>query len=391
MVFDQIYGDNSGGPELDTDLDGTATQEDEFVSVVNTTGAPIDISGWQIWSDSSGSNAPDPPQDGLYHTFPPGTVLAPGETLWIINEISGSGLNFAQEASEGGVESGNGGQSTNLLSEGNGGGAAESVALVDPASGDFIVFNMSPNASVFSNFDNGGSGGGNAFSAFPGSSMIAEEDGNSVQADMGAGFSYQYNAATDSYTYFDAFIPCFLEGTRIETDCGAKPVEDLEAGDLVRTADAGYQPVKAVMSRDVVFGPPALEKERPVLFQPGSLGANMPTAPLAVSPQHRVVVHDAAGSEWLCPAKGLLGRPGVRRMNGRRQVRYVHLILAAHQVVFAEGAPAESFYPGAYARDRLPPRIRQVLDQIGPADGFCEPVRPFIGASAVQRTPWRVA
>jgi hypothetical protein len=90
--FDQVYGDNSGtsgGQQLfDTDGDGTATQEDEFVSFTNTSSGPMDISGWQIWSDSSGSGAPDAPQDGLYHTFPPGTVLQPGETLYIINEIS---------------------------------------------------------------------------------------------------------------------------------------------------------------------------------------------------------------------------------------------------------------------------------------------------------------
>ena len=85
IIFDQIYGDNSGGAEFDTDGDGTATQEDEFVSFTNTTGAPIDVSGWQIWSDASGSGAPDGPQDGLYHTFPPGTVIAPGDTLYIIN------------------------------------------------------------------------------------------------------------------------------------------------------------------------------------------------------------------------------------------------------------------------------------------------------------------
>lgn len=87
--FDQIYTDNSEGAEFDSDRDGTATQEDEFVSFTNESGSAVDISGWQVWSQGTGSNAPDGARDGHYHTFPSGTVLQPGETLYIINEISG--------------------------------------------------------------------------------------------------------------------------------------------------------------------------------------------------------------------------------------------------------------------------------------------------------------
>lgn len=112
LIFGQIMPDNTEGAEFDSDQDGTATQEDEFVSVTNTTGAPLDVSGWQIWSVSTGTGAPDAPVSGLYHTFPSGTVLAPGQTLWVINEVTGT-QNYAQEASQGGVESGAGGVSTN--------------------------------------------------------------------------------------------------------------------------------------------------------------------------------------------------------------------------------------------------------------------------------------
>ncbi|MFK7944352.1 MAG: lamin tail domain-containing protein [Paracoccaceae bacterium] len=94
VVFDQIYGDNSGGAEFDVDGDGTTTQEDEFVAVKNTTGSDVHISGWEIWSDSTGAGAPDTAQDGKFHTFPPGTVLGAGETLFIINEITGTPANW---------------------------------------------------------------------------------------------------------------------------------------------------------------------------------------------------------------------------------------------------------------------------------------------------------
>ena len=108
--FDRNYGDNSGTSNgqqpFDTDGDGKATQEDELVSITNITGGPMDISGWQTWSDSTGTGAPDAPQYGLYHTFPPGTLLQPGQTLYIINEIPGGAPKWAQEASQGGVELG---------------------------------------------------------------------------------------------------------------------------------------------------------------------------------------------------------------------------------------------------------------------------------------------
>ncbi len=78
VIFHQIMPDNSGGDEFDTDGDGVAEMEDEFVSIQNASGQPVDISGWQIWSVSNGSGAPVQASSGLVHEFDEGTVLAPG-------------------------------------------------------------------------------------------------------------------------------------------------------------------------------------------------------------------------------------------------------------------------------------------------------------------------
>jgi len=40
-------------------------------------------------------------------------------------------------------------------------------------------------------------------------------------------------------------------------------------------------------------------------------------------------------------------------MQGRRRISYVHLMFDRHEVIFAEGAPTESFYPGAYTLRNL--------------------------------------
>ena len=338
VVFDQVYGDNSGGPEFDTDGDGTATQEDEFVSVTNTTDSDVDISGWEVWSDSTGSAAPDAPQDGKFHTFPPGTVLKPGETLYVINEISGTPKNWMQEASEGGVESGAGGVSTNLLGEGQGTASNESVGLVNPANGEFIVFNTGSDPEQVS-----------SLSGFPGTTKVGEVDGEAVQADQGAGFSYQYDSDTDSYTYEAVFVPCFASGTLIAVPDGQIAVENLRVGDLVDTLDNGPQPLRAIIRRELEFSYGENADHLPIEFKPGSLGPNQPTRPMIVSPQHRIFIHDVHGREVLAPAKSLTHLTGVRVMKGRRRVQYIQLVFEEHQVLCSEGAWTESFYPGPYA------------------------------------------
>jgi len=37
---------------------------------------------------------------------------------------------------------------------------------------------------------------------------------------------------------------------------------------------------------------------------------------------------------------------GARIMRGRREVTYIHLLFEQHQIIFANGRPSESLYPG---------------------------------------------
>ena len=384
IIFDQIYGDNSGGAEFDTDGDGTATQEDEFVSFTNTTGAPIDVSGWQIWSDASGAGAPDGPQDGLYHTFPPGTVIAPGDTLYIINEITGTPPAWAQEASEGGTESGAGGDNTNFLTEGDTGNS-ESIALVDPGTGDFLVFNMESSPSDFSEFDGGSTGSNPSLAGFPGTNMIAEIGGASVQEDQNAGSSYQYNSGTDSYEYSTVYVACFGADTWIATPDGARQITHLRAGDLVLTRDNGPQPVSVMLHYRLHLDQPATAHLRPVLLAPGCLGPGAPDRTLTLSPQHRVLRALPCGQEVLSPAKGLLNRPGIRTRRGLDQIGYFHLLLPRHEVIFANGLPVESLFLGDYGLRRVHPALRMALEQ-GQRDAASHlPARPFVGPRAMRR------
>ncbi len=343
IIFHQFYGDNTGGAEFDTDGDGTATQEDEFVSIQNTSGVPVDLSGWQIWSDMTGAGAPDGPQDGLYHTFPSGTVLAPGKTLHIVNEYTGTPPSNIQEASEGGLESGSGGTNTNFLSEGGPSGQAESVALVNPSTGEYIILNLT----------SGVSSGIPSLPGFPGTTSVGESNAadDSGVEDQNAGSAYTYNSATDSYEYQAVAIACFTAGALILTPTGEVPVEDLKVGDLVVTKDHGPQPIRYV-ARSEVRGPDIPESRQPILIPSGSLAPGLPKRDLVVSGQHRMLLawrevrelHEAA--EAFVPAKGLVLLPGVRVKRCVRRAQYIHLLLDRHEVLYAEGAPTESFYPG---------------------------------------------
>lgn len=368
VIFDQIYGDNSGGAEFDTDGDGTATQEDEFVSVQNTTGSTIDLSGWQIWSDMSGAGAPDGPQDGLYHTFPSGTTLGPGGTLYIVNEYTGTPPGYIQEASEGGVESGAGGTNTNFITEGDDSFNSEGLALVNPVTGEYIVISLSENASP--DFP--------GMSGFPGTTEVGTSNAatDSGQEDQNAGSSYQYNSSTDSYEYSSVAVVCFAVGTLIAVPGDERRVEDLKPGDPVLTMDHGVQYLQKCLRRTLRFTQGDDFCHQPIEIKPGALGPGCPSHRLVVSPQHRMLMQGVVGEEFLVPAKALTHRKGIRAMKGCREVTYIHLVFSRHEIVSAHGCWSESFYPGAYATTTFGHRMQTELMDIFPELKCNEPVLP---------------
>lgn len=137
---------------------------------------------------------------------------------------------------------------------------------------------------------------------------------------------------------------CFTAGTMIATPEGEKPVEWLRIGDLVMTRDAGPQPILWTGGRQVRgYGSYA-----PVRFETGSLGNSRP---LLVSQQHRMLVSGwraelACGSdEVLVAAKHLVDGQSVR-LTEMAHLHYVHILLDAHHILIAEGAPSESLFPG---------------------------------------------
>lgn len=182
---------------------------------------------------------------------------------------------------------------------------------------------------------------------------------------LGAWDGVEYSGAEGPAT--DTPYLCFAAGTLIDAVFGKTRVEQLRAGDLVKTIDHGVQPVRWVGRSSVS----AMGHRAPVYFYTGALGNR---APVEVSAQHRILLSSPVlerffgVDEVLVAARHLVnGKTIVTRP--RISADQVHVLFARHEVISAHGLLSESFYPGPLA-------IRSL------GDDHRSEVREAIGGSA---------
>lgn len=184
------------------------------------------------------------------------------------------------------------------------------------------------------------------------------------------------------------FVTCFVRGTEIETADGPVPVEHLKAGDLLRTVDNGFQPLRWVGSRRVA----AQGAFAPILFNKGALGNDVP---LRVSPQHRVLLSGWRAElffgqpEVLAPAKSLVNGDTIMRAVGG-EVEYFHILFDQHELVYSAGIETESFHPGQLGWSTLSQLAREEILTLFPElrvkgiGSYGMPVRPMIKSRDVK-------
>ena len=135
---------------------------------------------------------------------------------------------------------------------------------------------------------------------------------------------------------------CFFAGTLIGTAEGQRPVEALQPGDLVRTADGSLRPVRWI-GRNAVsrrFADPL--RVLPIRIGAGALAEGVPSRDLLVSPSHAVLIDDL-----LVQANALVnGATIVREHAVPIEFTYYHVELDTHSLLLAEDAPVESFLEG---------------------------------------------
>jgi len=180
----------------------------------------------------------------------------------------------------------------------------------------------------------------------------------SLQVSASAGPGAGNNASLAVTVKVDpTVVPCFVAGTRIARPSGAAtPVDQLAAGDAVATADGGIATIRWIGSQiiesDQLLRSPSL---RPVRLPKNALGPGLPDRDLLVSPLHRIRL-DGWRAQVLIGQEAVLVHTGhlpqSRRLGGEEcigGVRYFHILCDDHQVILAEGLPAETLFLGDVA------------------------------------------
>lgn len=134
-------------------------------------------------------------------------------------------------------------------------------------------------------------------------------------------------------------VSCFCAGTLILTEAGEVPVETLAVGDQVVTASGALEPVVWIGRRSFAGRRLAARRDAlPVRVLAGALGGGLPRRDLRLSPCHALLIDGV-----LIEAGDLVNGASVVREWDVPHVEYFHVELARHDVLLAEGAPAETF------------------------------------------------
>ncbi|OYU16791.1 MAG: hypothetical protein CFE34_19140, partial [Rhodobacteraceae bacterium PARR1] len=365
-------------------LSGAAFDWDSVAVIYNSTNNSFVVS-WVGNSDGSGT--------GVYTSGP---IAAPGGFIDTTN------------AALGGADSLDGGDGADTLS-----GGAGNDTLIGGLGADSLSGGTGNDSLVAAQGDSLDAGSGNDIIqlvdlAEAGAGSITVEGGDGfdtlqqgllkvkgslvISGDPATGHSGSMILTDGTVVNFSGIeaIVCFAHGTLITTPGGPRRVERLVPGDLVLTRDHGAQPVRWAGSRQVSGAElSAQPKHAPIRIPAGALGPGMPARDLTVSPQHRILVGNRIAArmfdapEVLVPAKDLVGHHGIHVLRSDGGVVYHHLMFDRHEVIEAEGAAAESLFPGPEAFDSLPKAAVAAILTLFPAlkgahaDAVYPPARPF--------------
>jgi Hint domain len=134
---------------------------------------------------------------------------------------------------------------------------------------------------------------------------------------------------------------CFLRGTCLLTPDGERKVEDLRIGDLLTTLSGEAKPITWIgrrvyrRSTDSRYPPGIL----PVRVARGALGPDAPRCDLFIS-QHHALLVDGLFIKAIDLVNG--SSITVHSSFEPSEIEYLHVKLAQHDVIFAEGAPSET-------------------------------------------------
>ena len=133
-------------------------------------------------------------------------------------------------------------------------------------------------------------------------------------------------------------ILCFLKGTRIRAGQGEVLVENLATGDLVVTASGEIKPVRWIGTGRVIASRARRNAATPVIVRKGALADNVPHHDLRVTKGHAFHLDGV-----LIPVEFLVNHRSIMWDDHAGEVSLYHVELDTHDVLLANGAPAESY------------------------------------------------
>jgi hypothetical protein len=169
-----------------------------------------------------------------------------------------------------------------------------------------------------------------------GTLSVTNSDGTSVSTQLVGAYT---NASFVIDTDGSLGVACYCRGSMIQTEHGEVPIEDLQAGDRLVTLSGELQPIQWIGRRSYAGRFLAINpKVLPIKFSAGALGGGLPRRDLMVSPDHAMYLDGV-----LVPARALVNGVTIRQIASAARVDYFHIELAAHDIIFAEGASSETF------------------------------------------------
>jgi len=148
------------------------------------------------------------------------------------------------------------------------------------------------------------------------------------------GLGASYGAASQA----DATPICFLRGTRIATPSGEVAIEQLSPGDLILTQAGKARSIVWIGEGNVLASGRQRGVATPVIVRKDAFSDGVPNRDLHVTRAHAFLFDGV-----LIPAEFLVNHRSIVWDDEPQEVSLFHIELETHDVLIANGAPAESY------------------------------------------------
>lgn len=150
--------------------------------------------------------------------------------------------------------------------------------------------------------------------------------------------TFSVSSPQDSGGVLTINAACFCAGTRIATPGGEVAVEALHVGDLVTTLHGEAKPIRWIGTGCSLIPAHSRGGATPVIVRAGALADGVPCRDLRLTGWHCLYLNGV-----LVPVEALVNGRSILWDQRAQVVEFFHIELAEHDVLIADGAPAESY------------------------------------------------